>query len=92
MRFKQEVLVHLYKARGINNICKYFGVYDYERIMTYFRNDVHDYKDKSLTSLKKYAQIIDVPVEFLISIFRMEGFDDDATSRRRTSRSNRKVL
>ena len=63
-----EIIKEIYKLRG-KNVIQEVGERNWKSFYSCFCRDV---ENKQLSALKKYAEMFDVPIDFLISISKYE--------------------
>lgn len=71
-----EIVKELTRTKYNNSVFKYYGKNFADSIRQYERRTV---KDRRLSSIKEIANKLDVPVDFVISVLRYEGIDEDDT-------------
>ena len=68
-----EIVKRIYELQG-KNVIQAIGEKNWKPFYSCFRRDV---ENKQLSVLKKYATMLDLPIDFLISISKYEEVTDD---------------
>lgn len=77
----KKVFEEMYRVRKGKSLYKGLSERDYECVMYFTKNAAkREISSRNLASYKRVANILDVPMDFVVSIVRMEGMDDGKDS------------
>ena len=70
----EKVIKEILKIRGIEHPYTYFGFDTYNEMTMFLKNKHNSWRH--LSAVKRYAEILDLPIKFLVAIMRLEAIDE----------------
>lgn len=71
----EKVVREILKVRCIEHIYCYFGDENYYNLLWFLKRK--QLWERQLSVIRKYAELLDLPTKFLISIMKLEEIDDE---------------
>lgn len=71
----EKVVREILKVRCIKHIYCYFGDEHYYNLLWFLKRK--RVWERQLSVIRKYAELLDLPTKFLISIMKLEEIDDE---------------